>query len=94
MSEPMNNRSVQVLGMCAIGAATVAVFWLAEGFEEAWPVRLIPAAFIALVHFGRARSNTLEVMSGTGDERVRSLYTPRWPSPARSWPGGCRVGSS
>jgi hypothetical protein len=26
------------------------------------------------VHFGRRRSNTLEVMSGTGDERVRSLY--------------------
>jgi hypothetical protein len=31
-------------------------------------------AFIALVHFGRRRSNVLEVMSGTGDERVRSLY--------------------
>jgi hypothetical protein len=27
------------------------------------------------VHFGRRHSNTLEVMSGTGDERVRSLYT-------------------
>jgi hypothetical protein len=27
------------------------------------------------VHFGRRHSDTLEVMSGTGDERVRSLYT-------------------
>ena len=29
----------------------------------------------AMVHFGRRRFNTLEVMSGTGDERTRSLYT-------------------
>lgn len=52
----MNNWSVQVMGMLAIGAATTA-------------------AFTAVVHFGRRRWNTLEVMSGTGDERVRSLYT-------------------
>jgi hypothetical protein len=31
-------------------------------------------AFTAVVHLGRRRSNTLEVMSGTGDERIRSLY--------------------
>jgi hypothetical protein len=36
---------------------------------------LVLLAFTAIVHFGRRRSNTLEVMSGTGDERVRSLYT-------------------
>ncbi|MBA3263848.1 MAG: hypothetical protein H0T69_15505 [Thermoleophilaceae bacterium] len=70
-----NNWSVQVMGMIAIGAATTAVFWVAEGFEGAWPTALIMAAFIAIVHFGRRHSNTLEVMSGTGDERVRSLYT-------------------
>jgi hypothetical protein len=29
--------------------------------------------FTVVVHFGRRRSNTLAVMSGTGDERVRSL---------------------
>ena len=32
------------------------------------------SGFIAVVHFGRRRSNVLEVMSGTGDERIRSLY--------------------
>jgi len=74
MSERMNNWSVQVIAMAAIGAAATAVLWLAEGFEAAWPMALILGAFIALVHFGRSRSNTLEVMSGTGDERVRSLY--------------------
>jgi hypothetical protein len=75
MNETMNRWSVQVLGMVAIGAAAVAVFWIAEGFDGAWPVALIMAAVILVVHFGRDRSNTLEVMSGTGDERVRSLYT-------------------
>ena len=63
------------MGMLAIGAATTAVFWAAEGFEAAWPVGALLLAFTAVVHFGRRRWNTLEVMSGTGDERVRSLYT-------------------
>ena len=75
MSDLMNNWSVQVMGMLTITAACVAVFWAAEGFEEAWPVGAVLLAFTAVVHFGRRRSNTLEVMSGTGDERVRSLYT-------------------
>ena len=75
MSERMNNWSVQVIGMAVIGAVATAVLWLAEGFEAAWPMALILGAFVAVVHFGRSRSNTLEVMSGTGDERVRSLYT-------------------
>ena len=74
MNDVMNNWSVQVLGMTAIGAAAVAVLWAAEGVDAAWPIALIMAAFIAVVHFGRQRSNTLEVLSGTGDERVRSLY--------------------
>jgi 4-amino-4-deoxy-L-arabinose transferase-like glycosyltransferase len=75
MSDLMNNWSVQVTGMLAITAACVAVFWAAEGPEAALPFGAILLAFTALVHFGRRHSNTLEVMSGTGDERVRSLYT-------------------
>jgi hypothetical protein len=74
MSDLMNNWSVQVAGMLAITAACVTVFWIAEGPEEALPFGAVLLAFTALVHFGRRRSNTLEVMSGTGDERVRSLY--------------------
>ena len=74
MSDLMNNWSVQVMGMLAITAACVAVFWAAEGPEAALPFGAVLLAFTALVHFGRRRSNTLEVMSGTGDERVRSLY--------------------
>jgi len=75
MSDLMNNWSVQVAGMLAITAATTVVFWIAQGFDAAFPVGLVLLAFTAVVHFGRRRSNTLEVMSGTGDERVRSLYT-------------------
>ena len=32
-------------------------------------------AFLLLVYFGRRRSDTLDVMSGIGDERGRLLYT-------------------
>jgi hypothetical protein len=74
MNDLTNKWSVQVAGMLAITAVTTAVFWIAEGFDSAFPVALLLLAFTALVHFGRRRSNTLEVMSGTGDERVRQLY--------------------
>jgi len=74
MSDLTNNWSVQVMGMLAITAACVAVFWVAEGPEAALPFGAVLLAFIAVVHFGRRRFNALEVMSGTGDERVRSLY--------------------
>ena len=75
MNDAMNNWSVQVIGMLAISAAVIAVFWAAQGLEEALYAGAVLLAFTAIVHFGRRRSNTLEVMSGTGDERVRSLYT-------------------
>jgi hypothetical protein len=74
MNDLINNWSVQVAGMLVITAATTAVFWIAQGFDAALPVGLLLLAFTAVVHFGRRRSNTLEVMSGTGDERIRHLY--------------------
>jgi hypothetical protein len=74
MNDLINNWSVQVAGMLVITAATTAVFWIGQGFDTALPIGLIFLAFTALLHFGRRRSNTLEVMSGTGDERIRSLY--------------------
>jgi hypothetical protein len=75
MNEAMNNWNLQLAGMLAIVAAVVAVFWAAEGVESALVGGGIVLAFVALLHFGRTRSGTLEVMSGVGDERVRSLYT-------------------
>jgi hypothetical protein len=75
MNDAMNNWNVQLIGMLGIAAAVFGVFWAAEGFEEAWPAAVILLGFVALLHFGRDRSDTLGVMSGVGDERVRSLYT-------------------
>ena len=74
MNQLTHNWSVQVLGMLAITAAVTTVFWVAQGFDAAFPAGLVLLAFTVVVHFGRRRSNTLEVMSGTGDERVRHLY--------------------
>jgi hypothetical protein len=74
MNDLINNWSVQVVAMLVMTTVITAAFWLAQGPDEAIPVGLVLLAFTALVHFGRRRSNTLEVMSGTGDERVRSLY--------------------
>jgi hypothetical protein len=75
MNDAMNNWSVQVAGMLAISAAVIAVIWAAEGLEEALYAGAVLLAFTAIVHFGRRHFDTLKVMSGTGDERVRSLYT-------------------
>jgi hypothetical protein len=75
MNDAMNNWSAQVIAMLAISAAVIAVFWVAQGVEEAIYASAVLLVFTALVHFGRRYSGTLEVMSGTGDERVRSLYT-------------------
>jgi hypothetical protein len=75
MNQTMNNWNVQLIGMLGIAAAVFGVFWAAEGLEEAWPSAAILLGFIAILHFGRDRSDTLNVMSGVGDERTRSLYT-------------------
>lgn len=74
MNDLTNNLTVQVAGMLAITVAATAVLWAAEGLEAALPFAVVLLALTAVVHFGRRRSGTLEVMSGTGDERVTSLY--------------------
>jgi len=93
MSEAMNKWTVQLIGMLGIAAVTFAVFWAAEGIGEAAVAGAILLAFISLVHFGRRRSDTLEVMGGVGDERTRALYTRsvEW---AASWPSCSPAGGS
>jgi uncharacterized membrane protein len=75
MNEAMNNWTIQLIGVFGIAAVTVAVFWSAEGIGEAAVAGAILLAFIAVVHFGRRRSDTLAVLGGVGDERTRTLYT-------------------
>jgi drug/metabolite transporter (DMT)-like permease len=75
MNNWVNNWNLQLVGLLAIAAAVIGVFWAAEGLEESLPVAALMLGLVALLHFGRGRSDTLNVMSGVGDERVRSLYT-------------------
>ena len=75
MTESMNTPRGQLAGMLAVAAATAAAFWIAEGPTAAiFPLALI-GGFSLLVYFGRRRSDTLDVMSGIGDERGKLLYT-------------------
>ena len=75
MTEAMNTPRVLLAEMLAIAAATAAAFWVADGPTAAiFPFALI-GGFSLLVYFGRTRSDTLDVMSGIGDERSRTLYT-------------------
>ena len=64
MNQTMNNWNVQLIGMLGIAAAVFGVFWAAEGIEEAWPSAVILLGFIAILHFGRDRSDTLCAIFG------------------------------
>lgn len=75
MNEAMHTRNAQLAAMLGITAATFGVFHFADGIGSALVVGAILLAFTVLVHVGRRRSDTLEVMGGLGDERVRALYT-------------------
>jgi hypothetical protein len=75
MNEAMNTRNGQLVGMLGITAVSFGVFLYAEGIGSALVIAAILLAFTAIVHIGRGRSDTLEVMGGLGDERVRALYT-------------------
>ena len=65
----------QVAGMLVIVAATVAVFWITKGPVMALSTAGWLLAFVLVIHFGRRRSDAIDVMSGIGDERSRFLYT-------------------
>jgi hypothetical protein len=74
MTELMSSWRGQVAGMILIAIAVMAAFWIAEGPTSGLLAGGWILAFAALIHFGRNRSDTLHVMSGVGDERIRSLY--------------------
>lgn len=75
MTVRFRNWSATLAGMVAMAAVVVAVFWIADGLLSAAIVGGWLALFIAVLHFGRGRSETITVMSGAGDERIRSLST-------------------
>lgn len=64
---------VQLVGMLLIAAAGTAAYWIGAGADDGLRAAVILFAFVAIIHFGRRRSATLETMSGVGDERTRAL---------------------
>jgi hypothetical protein len=66
-------------GQLSIGLVLVAGVFaaFAAGGDLGYGVfsAVLVLAFLLLVYFGRRRSDTLDVMSGIGDERAKLLYT-------------------
>ena len=62
------------IGLLLVAAVFVA-FALGDDAGNGAIGAAIVLAFLLLVLFGRRRSDTLDVMSGIGDERAKLLYT-------------------
>ena len=66
-------------GQLTVGLVLVAAVFAAFAAGGDAGYGLVSAAlvlaFLLLVYFGRRRSDTLDVMSGIGDERAKLLYT-------------------
>jgi hypothetical protein len=66
-------------GQLSLGLVLVAAVFVAFALNDDAANGAIGAAlvlgFLLLVYFGRKRSDTLDVMSGIGDERAKLLYT-------------------
>jgi hypothetical protein len=62
------------MGLLLVGAVFVA-FAISGDVGNGAVSAAIVLAFLLVVLFGRRRSDTLDVMSGIGDERGRALYT-------------------
>jgi hypothetical protein len=62
------------LGLILVAAVFVAFAVGGDAGEGAIGAAVV-LAFLLLVYFGRDRSDTLDVMSGIGDERGKLLYT-------------------
>ena len=61
-------------GQLSLGLILVAAVFVAFAVGGAIGAAIV-LAFLLLVYFGRRRSDTLDVMSGIGDERGKLLYT-------------------
>ena len=63
-----------VMGLVLVAAVFVAFAVGGDAGDGAVSAAIV-LAFLLVVLFGRRRSDTLDVMSGIGDERGRLLYT-------------------
>ena len=75
MNRTLNSPVAQLVGGLLIGAAAIAAFLIGGDTGSAAITGGLVLGFVLLVYFGRRRSESLQVMSGIGDERTRRLYT-------------------
>lgn len=73
MSLAPKTARANLIWMLALSVPVVAAFWIVDGPLSAAIVAGWLGAFIALMHFGRKRSEAVKIMGGIGDERVRAL---------------------
>jgi hypothetical protein len=75
MMRSLTTPTAQLVAGLLLGAAVFAAFAIGQDLGSAVISGGLVVAFVLLVHVGRRRSQSLEVMSGIGDERTRHLYT-------------------
>ena len=75
----MKSFWMSATGQLSLGLVLVAAVFVAFALGGDAGYGLVTAAlvlaFLLLVYFGRRRSDTLDVMSGIGDESAKLLYT-------------------
>jgi hypothetical protein len=75
MMNALMTPTAQLVAGLLLGAAVFVAFAIGGDLGSAFVSAGIVLAFVVFVHFGRRRSEALEVMGGLGDERTRHLYT-------------------
>lgn len=65
--------AVRIAGVLVLGAVIPGIFWIAEGATAGLITTGWGWATILAFHFGRRRSEAVKIVSGSGDERIRSL---------------------
>ena len=75
MMNALRTPTAQLVAGLLLGAGVFVAFAIGGDLGSAFVSGGIVVAFVLFVHFGRRRSEALEVMGGIGDERTRHLYT-------------------
>jgi hypothetical protein len=72
--DSMNVRNpLGLVAALALGVVIPAIFWIAQGATAGLITAGWGWATVLVFHFGRRRSEAVKIVSGTGDERIRSL---------------------
>jgi O-antigen/teichoic acid export membrane protein len=74
MKSSLNTPVAQLAGGLLIGAAVAVAFLIGGDPGSAAVSGALVVGFVLFVYVGRRHSEAVEVMSGIGDERTRSLY--------------------